>query len=141
MHRDPAGQARLAGIGPGPAGLDDPDHPVAMRSGETLHVPEVTPQFLRSLSPAESERVNLEALAPRAVLAVPLSVRGRVTGALVFTRTIGSPPFAPAEVELAEELARRWPWRTRGCVTRRSARAVPEPSSWAPSRTSSAPRS
>jgi len=109
VHRDPAGQARLAGIGPGPAGLDHPDHPaaVAIRSGETLHVAEVTPEFLRSVSPGEEARANLEALAPRDVLVIPLTVRGRVTGAIVFMRTAASPPFAAAEVELAEELARR----------------------------------
>ena len=109
VHRDPAGQARLAGIGPGPAGLDHRDHPaaVAMRSGETLHIPEVTPHFLHSVSPEAEQRANLEALAPRAVLVVPLTVRGRVTGAIVFMRTAASPPFAAAEVELAEELARR----------------------------------
>jgi signal transduction histidine kinase len=47
------------------------------------------------------------AVAPHAVLVVPLSVRARVTGALVFSRTTAVGPYAAAEVELAEELARR----------------------------------
>ena len=109
VHRDPAGQARLGGMGPVPHRLDHPDHPVAvaLRSGETLHIPEVTPQFLREVTPADVERDTLEPIAPHSVLVVPLSVRARVTGALVFSRTTGYGPYAAAEVELAEELARR----------------------------------
>ena len=104
VHRHPAGQARLTEIG----SIDHPDHPVAvaLRSGETLHLPEVaTPHFLRG--EADGERNNAMAVAPHAVLVVPLSVRARVTGALVFSRASAVGPYAAAEVELAEELARR----------------------------------
>jgi signal transduction histidine kinase len=103
VHRDPAWQARVAEIGAIPSALDHPDHPVAvaLRSGETLHIPEVTPHFLLEGTPA----AELEPIPPHAVLVVPLSVRARVTGALVFSRAAG--PYAAADVELAEELARR----------------------------------
>jgi signal transduction histidine kinase len=92
-----------------PPGLDHPDHPVAvaLRSGETLHIPEVTPEFLREVTPAGGERASIESIPPHAVLVVPLSVRARVTGALVFSRATAVGPYAAAEVELAEELARR----------------------------------
>jgi signal transduction histidine kinase len=107
VHRDPAEQARLAAIAHVPSGLDHPDHPVAvaLRSGETLHIPELTARMLRDA--AEEEHAHDEAGAPHALLVVPLSVRARVTGALVFSRTTAVGPYAAAEVELAEELARR----------------------------------
>jgi signal transduction histidine kinase len=105
VHRDPAWQTRVAGISPIPSALDHPDHPVAvaLRSGETLHIPEVAPGFLRDVTPA----AELEPIPPHAVLVVPLSVRARVTGALVFSRATAAGPYAAADVELAEELARR----------------------------------
>ncbi|HEX8209584.1 MAG TPA: HAMP domain-containing sensor histidine kinase [Longimicrobium sp.] len=107
VHRHPSQQARLTEIGSISSGLDHPDHPVAvaLRSGETLHIPEVTPHFLRD--PADDEGDGPEGGAPHAVLVVPLSVRARVTGALVFSRASAVGPYAAAEVELAEELARR----------------------------------
>jgi signal transduction histidine kinase len=49
----------------------------------------------------------LHALDPAAWLVVPLSVRGRVLGALTLCRTARGTPYDEGEVGLAEELARR----------------------------------
>ena len=109
VRRGAEGRVLLAEIGPVPPSFDDPHHPVSsvLRSGETLRVPEITPEYLRSAVPDEAERADVEALDPSSFLIVPLCVRGTVLGALTFARLGGTPPFTDGDVALAEELARR----------------------------------
>jgi signal transduction histidine kinase len=100
------GRESLAGLGAAPLDSEHPHHPIALalRFGETVNVDEVTPEYVRSIAP---EPLTRHALQLRAVLSVPLSVRGRLLGALTFVRTRGGRPYAGGEVALAEELARR----------------------------------
>ncbi len=109
VRRAPDGGILLAELGAVPPPLDDPHHPVAavLRSGETLHVPEVTPGYIRGAVPDEGTRADIEALDPRSLLVVPLCVRGTVLGALTFARLGDALPFSEGDVALAEELARR----------------------------------
>jgi signal transduction histidine kinase len=109
VRRAPDGGILLAELGAVPPSFEDPHHPVAavLRSGETLHVPEVTPEYILGAVTDEGTRADIEALDPRSLLIVPLCARGTVLGALTFARLGDAPPFAEGEVALAEELARR----------------------------------
>lgn len=77
----------------------------ALRQQEPLLLPELD-QALLDRTP-EPLRASVEILAPRSVLAVPLVARGRTQGALVFARGLGAQKYQPADVALAQELARR----------------------------------
>ncbi|CAA9366662.1 MAG: hypothetical protein AVDCRST_MAG68-4915 [uncultured Gemmatimonadetes bacterium] len=101
-----AGREALAGLGTAPLDAEHPHHPIALalRTGETVNVAEVTPEYLRGIGP---EPLTREALQLRAALVVPLLARGQLLGAITFIRTRGGRPFAGDEVVLAEELARR----------------------------------
>ncbi|NTX67324.1 PAS domain-containing protein [Myxococcus sp. CA051A] len=83
----------------------DVDTPLsrALARAEALAVPQVTPDWLESVSTNAAHRALLEALSPRSSALVPLVSRGRALGLihLVWTR-----PHAPAEMEALVELAR-----------------------------------
>jgi signal transduction histidine kinase/CheY-like chemotaxis protein len=88
-----------------------PDHPTsgvaeAIRTGRTVLREAIAPGELAGLSERDEVREALRALAPYCGLFVPLSAR-RVLGALAFCRGEGRAGFAPEEVALAEDLARR----------------------------------
>ncbi|HEX8430138.1 MAG TPA: GAF domain-containing sensor histidine kinase [Longimicrobium sp.] len=109
VHRDPEGQALVAGVAFAPADLSHPHHPVAavLRGGKPLQLVEMTPDDLARVAADERERVALVALDIGGELVVPLPARSRVLGTITFARTRGGLPFTPSEVQLAEELARR----------------------------------
>ncbi len=100
------GRESLAGLGAEPLDPEHPHHPIALalRTGQTVNVTEVTPEYVRRVGP---DPLTRQALQLRAVLVVPLSARGQLLGALTFVRTRGGRPFAGDEIVLAEELARR----------------------------------
>ncbi|HEX8362138.1 MAG TPA: GAF domain-containing protein, partial [Longimicrobium sp.] len=100
------GRESLAGLGAAPLDPEHPHHPIALalRTGETVNVTEITPEYVRGISP---EPLTRDVLQLRAVLVAPLSARGQLLGALTFVRTRGGRPFAGDEIVLAEELARR----------------------------------
>jgi PAS domain S-box-containing protein len=84
-------------------------HPIAraMLSGTTIHVPNVDEAFIRSsVSPAKRQEawrtVNI-----RSIVCVPMSIPGRVLGALTLLRTQAGVPFEAPEVRIIEEVARR----------------------------------
>ena len=56
---------------------------------------------------SEVQRRALDSLETRSLIVAPLVTRGRNLGALALERTGGRPPFEPADVTLAEELAGR----------------------------------
>ncbi len=85
---------------------EKPDHPAirVLQSGRSqLFAAEALP--LAGL-PAEVQRAA-QALAPHSLLLVPLSVRGDPTGMLILGSDKASRRYSPAEITLAEELARR----------------------------------
>jgi signal transduction histidine kinase len=101
-----AGREALAGLGAAPLDPEHPHHPIALalRTGQTVNVTDVTAEYLRGIGP---EPLTREALQLRAALVVPLLARGRLLGAITFIRTRGGRPYAGDEIVLAEELARR----------------------------------
>jgi PAS domain S-box-containing protein len=104
-------RAYLANPGVGSAGrgegvLESPVT-VAMRTGATLVVPNVTDAFLRSISSTADQLRLARELDLSSVLIVPLKVRERVLGVLALATTRYREPYSAEDVALAEELARR----------------------------------
>jgi PAS domain S-box-containing protein len=56
---------------------------------------------------SEQQRRALTATEPRSIIAVPLLARGKLLGQIVLLSSGSSPAYGPADVRLAEELARR----------------------------------
>jgi signal transduction histidine kinase/CheY-like chemotaxis protein len=77
-----------------------------IRSGKTRLMEHVADAHLDAIAETAGEREAYRALAPASALFVPLVAR-RVMGAAAFCRGAGRPGFTAAEVELAEDLARR----------------------------------
>jgi signal transduction histidine kinase/HAMP domain-containing protein len=108
-HRDPAREALLAEWRRrhpvDPAG----DQPVAraMRSGQPVFIPEVTPEWIRARGRDAEDLRYLEALGPRSLMAVPLIARGRTLGSMAFAAAESGRRFTEADLALAAELARR----------------------------------
>lgn len=88
--------------------LDHPTSAVAqvIRSGQTRLMDPIPAEHLASLAETDEEREAYAVLAPSSALIVPLAAH-RVKGAVAFCRGAGRAGFAPAELALAEDLARR----------------------------------
>ena len=88
--------------------LDHPTSAVAqvIRSGQTRLMEPIPEDHLASLAESDEEREAYAVLAPAAALFVPLTAH-RVKGAVAFCRGASRPGFAPGEIALAEDLARR----------------------------------
>lgn len=87
------------------------DHPASivgevMRSGRPGRFAQVADEHLAMLANDAAERRMLRALAPAAVLIVPLVARETVIGVLAFSRAT-SQPHEDMDVALAEDLAQR----------------------------------
>ncbi len=85
------------------------DHPVsaAIASGEPRLMPRVPPDVAERIAPAEEDRELLRALGLASAIVVPLRARGRTLGALVLARSDAARAYAPGDLALAEEVARR----------------------------------
>jgi signal transduction histidine kinase/CheY-like chemotaxis protein len=88
--------------------LDHPTSAVAqvIRSGQTRLMDPIPAEHLSGLARTDEEREAYAVLAPSSALVVPLGAH-RVKGAVAFCRGAGRGGFAPAELALAEDLARR----------------------------------
>ena len=76
-------------------------------TGQPALAEELTPERVRA-SGADDEGVRLTLeLAPRSVLAVPLQVEDRLRGLVLLATSHSGRRYGPADLELAEELARR----------------------------------
>jgi PAS domain S-box-containing protein len=76
-------------------------------SGEPLMFPEITDEDLVALARDETHLQILRELDLRSVMIVPIKVRDRVFGAINFIRGPAYPLYEDADLELAQELARR----------------------------------
>lgn len=77
-------------------------------SGRPVLVRTVDERILEELSGGSAERLReLEDMAPRSYMIVPLATRGRTLGALVFVSTRSGRIYGAEDLALAEELARR----------------------------------
>jgi PAS domain S-box-containing protein len=79
----------------------------ALRARKTQFFPEFTPELLRSTTRDERHFRLISELAPTAAIAVPLVARGHTVGAVTLARSELNRRYTAAEIELAEELARR----------------------------------
>ena len=91
--------------------LPDPQHAFltrgALATGRPELVAEVTDGILRQVTRNEANFAALRALEPRSYMVVPLVARGVTLGALALIADQTRRAFGPADLGLAEELARR----------------------------------
>ncbi|MBX6364616.1 MAG: GAF domain-containing protein [Gemmatimonadetes bacterium] len=109
-HRDPARTPIVERFLEYPPRLDDERFgvPMVLQTGKALLVPHVTDETYHALSQDDAHyRIHVE-LHPRSAIVVPLSVGGRVVGALTLVRTeAGLPPYSERSLRTAEALASR----------------------------------
>ena len=89
-----------------------PDHPTSfvaevIRTGHTRHVLSVSDEHLMSIARTPEELEVFRAVRAQSALLVPLEARAHVLGAIMFVRTEPGATHTPAQIELAEDLARR----------------------------------
>jgi predicted ATPase/signal transduction histidine kinase len=84
-------------------------HPAArvMKTGQSLLMPDISEDELRSGCEDEDHVELIRALGTRTGLVVPLSARGRVFGTISLGSSQPGRRFGKADLEIAEELARR----------------------------------
>ncbi len=80
---------------------------VAMRTGEPQLVTEVSEEQLRTISEDAGHLALLRTFDMRAIVAVPLIAQGRSLGAISLFRVRPGHGYGPADLALAQELARR----------------------------------
>ena len=109
-HVDPAKEplVRALEVFPGVA----PDHATsyvarAIRTGRRLQADAFPDEHLASVARSPEELELFRALRPGTGLFVPLAARGHALGAIGFVRTEPGVAYSPAQVDLAEDLARR----------------------------------
>jgi signal transduction histidine kinase len=79
----------------------------ALRTGQAQLVPQVTTAWLTAVTRGPEHYAIVRALAPASFVVVPLVARGRVLGVLSFAAAEPGRRYSPADLSLAEELARR----------------------------------
>ena len=79
----------------------------AIQKREPVLLGEVRPEQLDAAAQSQAHRAALMALAPASLMAVPLVARGQVMGSLLFMRSAGARRYRPADLRLAQEVARR----------------------------------
>jgi GAF domain-containing protein len=87
----------------------DSPHPAArvLRSGEPLLLPEMSGNELRSFCEDDEHLRLLHELGTRTGLAVPLAARGQTLGVISLSSASSGRSYGRADLELAQELARR----------------------------------
>jgi PAS domain S-box-containing protein len=78
-----------------------------LHSGEPLIVPEVRLSELGDMAADDDHRRAMETLAPRSLMVVPITARGRALGALTFIAAESERRFGRSDLGLAEDVARR----------------------------------
>jgi PAS domain S-box-containing protein len=89
----------------------DPEAPTGTlavaRSGETLFIREITDEMLVAGLPDPDHLALVRRLGLRSVIIAPMTAGGRTSGTLTLASAESGRLFEPADVQLAEELARR----------------------------------
>ncbi len=108
-HIDPQKEKFLLRNDRNPPDADPDQRPVVkvVRTRESRLVPEVTEAVLRALARTPERRRILERLALRSFMMVPLIARDRTLGAITLVSAESGRRYGPADLELAEEVARR----------------------------------
>jgi PAS domain S-box-containing protein len=82
-------------------------HVARLMTGESVLLPEISDDMLAPAD-ADAEMAGIIAqLKPRSMIAVPLSVGGKVSGGLVLCWSVSEKRYSPEDLPLIEELARR----------------------------------
>ncbi len=81
--------------------------PNVIRTGNTELYPEVPDEMLAEAARDEEHLRHMRELGLRSAMIVPLRARGRVFGAITFVSSSPDRRYGDADVELAEDLARR----------------------------------
>jgi PAS domain S-box-containing protein len=77
------------------------------RTGVTEFVPEISDEMLVAALPDPDQLAMIRQLGLRSSIVAPLKARGRIFGTLALVNAESGRAFGPADVQLAEELARR----------------------------------
>lgn len=106
-HVDPTREALAAELRRYPTDLNNASSIVAeaLRTGQPAVTTLPLDEWLEQIAQEAEHRRLPRALAPAALLAVPLRARGHTLGALIFFRAIPAPRYTPADIALAEDLA------------------------------------
>jgi PAS domain S-box-containing protein len=97
--------AKLKSAAPGPN--SSVPEARALRTGESILIPEVRPADLDGLAETPEHRQAVEALGPRSLMVAPIAARGRTLGALTFIAAETERRFGRSDLGLAEDVARR----------------------------------
>jgi PAS domain S-box-containing protein len=89
----------------------DPDSPTGARrvvqTGETAYAPDITDDMIAAAIADPDHLALIRRLQLRSLIIAPMTARGRTFGALTFVSAESGRRFEAADVQLAEELARR----------------------------------
>jgi len=108
-HADPQAEPRVREL----VGMHTPSaeggSPVSrvLAGGEAVLIEEMAEEAIGAALDDDATRGVLRSLAPRSVMAVPLRAEGRVVGVMSFAMGDSGRRYGPADLALAEELARR----------------------------------
>ena len=105
-HAEPAKEALLRGAIPLEGSRTHPLDAV-FRRGESLLIPEVTPEVFDRILGDEPSRPAFEQLAPRSAMVVPLQTAGRLIGGLMLACSDSDRRFGADDLRMAEALGRR----------------------------------
>ncbi|APR79008.1 Signal transduction histidine kinase CheA [Minicystis rosea] len=108
-HRDPVKERLLRQVQERYPPRWDSPHPAAkvLRTGEPVLTPELTDEGLRTLCHDDEHYRLARAVGTRTGLSVPLIARGQTLGVLNLASDVPGRPFGRADLDLAEEVARR----------------------------------
>jgi len=109
VHADPAMESLLERDAREPLTGDPDKHPVvrAMLTGESVLVEEVTDAVLLDISHDEAHLSRLRKIGIHSFLVVPLENNGKILGAITFVYSHSRRRYTAADMDVAEELARR----------------------------------
>lgn len=109
MHADPAKEGLLRELQErySPDWTSPQPSVQVLRSGKPLLVSEVTDAVLQTYGRDADNARLIRELGTRSTMTVPLIARGRILGAISFCSTSPERSYGPADLALAEELARR----------------------------------
>lgn len=78
-----------------------------LESGRPIFFPQLPEDLLERLSANPARAEALEAIAPKSLIIMPMTVRGHTIGVMSFLRTGSSPAFDREDLSLAGQLSRR----------------------------------
>jgi len=108
QHKDPGKQAWFAQVQRHFPQHQNPPATPALLTHKANYVPEVSDAWIQAAAKSAEELQFLRELQFRSLLSVPLIARNRNLGVLTFgLLTVSDRTYTPADVNLAEELARR----------------------------------